>query len=121
MADFPAGIDHRPRISGVRHWRWQRISALALFVAMAYFVFVVSRLGTLDHAQAVAFVTAPINMLGRVCLVVIGLFHASLGLEVVIEDYVPLNKGRRPLIYTAKAALLIVGVASLWSLVVTAF
>ena len=105
MADFPAGIDHRPRISGVRHWRWQRISALALFVAMAYFVFVVSRLGTLDHAQAVAFVTAPINMLGLVCLVVIGLFHASLGLEVVIEDYVPLNKGRRPLIYTAKAAL----------------
>jgi succinate dehydrogenase hydrophobic anchor subunit len=44
-----------------------------------------------------------------------------LGLEVVIEDYVPLNKGRRPLIYSAKAALLIVGVASLWSLVVTAF
>ena len=61
------------------------------------------------------------NLLGLVCLVVVGLFHASLGLEVVIEDYVPLNKGRRNLIYAAKATLLVVGVASLWSLVVTAF
>jgi succinate dehydrogenase hydrophobic anchor subunit len=42
-------------------------------------------------------------------------------MEVVIEDYVPLNKGRRTLIYAAKATLLVVGVASLWSLVVTAF
>ena len=121
MADHPADIDHRPRISGVQHWRWQRISALALFVVMAYFVFAVSRLGTLDHSQAVAFVAAPANALGLTCLVVVGLFHASLGLEVVIEDYVPLSKGRRTLIYAAKAALLIVGVASLWSLVVTAF
>ena len=121
MADHPAGIDHRPRISGVQHWRWQRLSALALFVVMAYFVFIVSQLGTLDHAQAVAFVTAPVNLLGLACLVVVGLFHASLGMEVVIEDYVPLNKGRITLIYAAKATLLVVGVASLWSLVVTAF
>ena len=121
MADHPADIDHRPRISGVQHWRWQRLSALALFVTMAYFVFVVSQLGTLDHAQAVAFVTVPVNLLGLACLIVVGLFHASLGLEVVIEDYVRLNKGRRILIYAAKATLIVVGVASLWSLVATAF
>ena len=121
MADHPSGIDHRPRISGVQHWRWQRLSALALFVVTAYFVFIVSQLVTLDHAQAVSFVTAPVNLLGLACLVVVGLFHASLGLAVVIEDYVPLNKGRRTLIYAANAILLVVGVASLWSLVVTAF
>ena len=121
MADYPAGIDYRPRISGVQHWRWQRLSAIALFVVMAYFAFVVSKLGTLDYAQAVAFVTAPLNLLGLACLVVIGLFHASLGLEVIIEDYVPLNKGRRTLIYVSKAMLLVVGFASIWSLVVTAF
>ena len=121
MADHPAGIDHRLRISGVQHWRWQRLSALALLFVMAYFVFVVSQLGTLDHAQAVAFVMAPLNLLGLACLVVVGLFHASLGLQVVIEDYVPLNKGRRNLIYAAKATLLVVGLASLWSLVITAF
>ena len=121
MADNPAGIDYRPRISGVQHRRWQRLSAIALCAVMAYFVFVVSKLGTLDHAQAVAFVRAPLNLLGLACLVVIGLFHASLGLEVIIEDYVPLKKGRRPLIYIVKALLLFVGLTSLWSLVVTAF
>ncbi len=121
MADYPAGIDHRPRISGVQHWRWQRLSAIVLFVVMAYLVFVVSKLGTLDYAQAVALVTAPVNLLGLACLVVVGLFHASLGLEVVIEDYVPLKKGRRPLIYAVKAVLLFVGLTSLWSLVVIAF
>ncbi len=121
MADYSAGTDHRPRVSGVQHWRWQRLSAIALFVVMAYFVFVVSKLGTLDHAQAVAFVRAPLNLLGLACLVVIGLFHASLGLEIIIEDYVPLKKGRRPLIYTVKSILLVVGLTSIWSLVVTAF
>ncbi len=121
MSDHPPGIDHRPRISGVQHWRWQRISALALFVIMAYFVFAVSRLSTFDYDQAITFLAAPINAFGLACLVVVGLFHASLGLEVVIEDYVPLNKGRRTLIYVIKAAILVVAGASLWSLFVTAF
>ena len=121
MADHPAGIDHRPRISGVQHWRWQRISALALFFVLAYFVFALSRLGSFDYAQAVRFVATPINALGLVCLVLVGLFHASLGLEVVIEDYVPLKKGRRTLIYVAKAGILAAAMASLWSLFVTAF
>ena len=121
MVDHPPGINHRPRISGVQHWRWQRISALMLFVIMVYLVFAVSRLSTFDYVQALTFVAAPINALGLASLVLVGLFHASLGLEVVIEDYVPLNKGRKALIYTSKAALLVVAVSSIWSLAVTAF
>ena len=121
MADHPVGMDHRPRISGVQHWRWQRISALALFFVLIYFIFALSRLGTFDYDQAVRFVAAPINALGLVCLVLVGLFHASLGLEVVIEDYVPLKKGRRTLIYIAKGGILVSATACLWSLFVTAF
>ena len=121
MVDHPPGINHRPRISGVQHWRWQRISALMLFVIMVYLVFAVSRLSTFDYGQALTFVASPINALGLGSLVVVGFFHASLGLEVVIEDYVPLNKGRKALIYMSKAAILFVAVSSLWSLVVTAF
>jgi succinate dehydrogenase / fumarate reductase, membrane anchor subunit len=114
--DSPAGVPHRQRISGTSHWRWQRYSAVALFCAMAYFVYLVTQVGSLDYAGALAFVAAPAHAIGLVFLVVIGLFHATLGLEVVIEDYVSLKNGRRGLIYSVKGVMIIICAACLWSL-----
>ena len=121
MADYPAGIQHRRRISGVQHWRWQRYSAAAMLVIMGYFVYVMATLGTLDYAGAVGFVSTPLHAIGLTAMVVIGLFHASLGLEVVIEDYVPLKKGRTILIYSVKGVLAAIALACFCSIIVTAF
>ena len=38
----------RPQVSGLAHWRWQRMSAVAVLLLMAYFVFVVATIGSLD-------------------------------------------------------------------------
>ena len=103
----------RPRVSGLSHWRWQRMSAVAVLVLMAYFVFVVATIGTLDYAAARAFMATPYQALAMALLVTIGVFHGTLGAHVVIEDYVPVKSGRRVLILTVNIVMTIIAVASL--------
>ena len=49
MAEYPAGIGHRRRHSGVSHWRWQRYSAVLVLALMTYFTVLLASLGGLDH------------------------------------------------------------------------
>lgn len=116
MADYPAGISHRRRIPGVSHWRWQRYSAIAVLGLMAYFTILLATIGTLDFASARALIAQPYNAIGLAVLIVAGLFHGAVGLQVVIEDYVSIKGGRNMFILMVKADFLIIGLASLWAL-----
>ena len=87
MAEYPAGIGHRRRHSGVSHWRWQRYSAVLVLALMTYFTVLLASLGGLDHDGATALVGHPANALALAVLVTVGLWHGTLGLQVVIEDW----------------------------------
>jgi succinate dehydrogenase / fumarate reductase membrane anchor subunit len=111
----------RPRVSGLAHWRWQRMSAVAVLVLMAYFVFVVATIGTLNYEAARAFLATPYQALALALLVVIGVFHGTLGAHVVIEDYVPVKSGRHALILTVNILMAIIAGASLVAIASVAF
>jgi succinate dehydrogenase / fumarate reductase, membrane anchor subunit len=74
--------------SGVGHWWTQRVTATALVFLSIWFV--VTVLGALhaDYATARAIVAKPWNALLLVAFVLAMCWHAVLGLQVVIEDYV---------------------------------
>ncbi|WP_109125945.1 succinate dehydrogenase, hydrophobic membrane anchor protein [Dyella sp. C11] len=74
--------------SGVGHWWTQRVTATALVFLAIWFV--VTVLGALhaDYATAKAIVAKPWNALLLVAFVLAMCWHAVLGLQVVIEDYV---------------------------------
>ena len=121
MADHPAGIVNRdrhpgPRHRGLSHWRWQRYSAVIVLLLMIYFVVMLAGLGGLDHAGATAMVGQPVNALALAVLVTIGLWHGTLGLQVVIEDYISLKGGRNAVLGIVRVAMGLVGVASLWAI-----
>lgn len=116
MSEYPAGIPHRRRISGVSHWRWQRFTAVAVLCLMAYFVILLAAVGGQDYAGAMAMVAAPHNALALAILVGVGLFHGALGLQVVIEDYVSIAGGRHGLIRLVNISMAAIGVASLWAI-----
>ena len=104
-----------PREPGFGHWRWQRISAVATLGLMLYFTYVVVSMGQLDYSAAMAFVAAPQHALALVILVIAGLFHAVLGVQMIIEDYIPLGSGRLVLVTIARGVFAIAAIASLVS------
>ena len=74
--------------SGVHHWWVQRVTAAALVVLGIWFVILVLSLLGADYATARATLAQPWNALLMIAFLLAMFWHASLGLQVVIEDYV---------------------------------
>ncbi len=74
--------------SGVGHWWTQRVTAAALVLLGLWFVVTVLSLLHADYTTARATVARPWNALLLIAFVLTMFWHAVLGLQVVIEDYV---------------------------------
>jgi succinate dehydrogenase / fumarate reductase membrane anchor subunit len=73
---------------GVHHWWMQRVTAIALIPLSVWFVASVVCLAGADQAAITQWLGAPFT-LGALSLTLIAAFyHAVLGLQVVIEDYI---------------------------------
>jgi succinate dehydrogenase / fumarate reductase, membrane anchor subunit len=73
---------------GVGHWWTQRLTAMALVVLGIWFVVLVLGLLHADYATARAAIGKPWNALLLIAFLMTVFWHAVLGLQVVIEDYV---------------------------------
>ena len=74
--------------SGVHHWWVQRVTAAALVLLGIWFVILVLGLLGADYATACATLARPWNALLMIAFLLTMFWHAALGLQVVIEDYV---------------------------------
>jgi len=79
---------HGSAKEGVHHWYAQRASALLLILLVGWLIYASISLAGADYAAARAFVASPLNAAFLVVLIISTLYHAMLGLQVVIEDYV---------------------------------
>lgn len=73
---------------GAHHFVVQRLTALALVFLVLWFMWVVLEALHLDYAGARALVAQPLNSVLLLAFIVAMFWHAQLGLQVVIEDYV---------------------------------
>ncbi|MGE5539570.1 MAG: succinate dehydrogenase, hydrophobic membrane anchor protein [Gemmatimonas sp.] len=73
---------------GVHHWWVQRLTAVALVPLMLWFVASLIQLAGADYAHVTAWVAQPVVAVLLLLLFVSGFYHLSLGLQVVVEDYV---------------------------------
>ncbi len=110
MAHSPVKIR---RESGYGHWRWQRISAVITLILMVYFTYLMASLGPLNYSEARSFVATPHQGVALGLLVIVGLFHAALGMQMIIEDYIPLAGGRLALVMMARGVFAIAALISL--------
>jgi len=74
--------------SGAHHWIVQRITAVALIPLSLWVIWLVLAILHADYAQARALVHEPVNAVLLIAFVLAVFWHAQLGLQVVIEDYV---------------------------------
>ena len=73
---------------GAHHFIAQRITAVALAILAIWFVWLVLSALHADYTYAHALVARPWNALLMIAFTVTMFWHAQLGLQVVIEDYV---------------------------------
>ena len=73
---------------GVAHWWAQRVSAGALLFLVPWFVVTVVGLLGVDAENARATLASPLNATLMLAFVLAVTWHARLGLQVVIEDYI---------------------------------
>ena len=73
---------------GTDHWWRQRVTAIAMLLLGAWFVLALLSLDAWTRAEIVAWVGEPSNSVMLLLLSVTLAWHSSLGVQVVIEDYV---------------------------------
>lgn len=74
--------------SGTGHFWWQRVTAIFLAVLTPWILgMIVAQVGA-DHAQVQAALAKPANAVALALFVISLFWHARLGLQVVIEDYI---------------------------------
>ena len=74
--------------SGTGPFLWQRITAIAILLAGVYLLGLLLGLGGADYATARAVVANPVNATVLIVFLIAAFWHAKLGVQVVIEDYV---------------------------------
>lgn len=73
---------------GLQHWWAQRVSAVALVPLTLWFVYSVVHLTGADQAIVLTWLSKPASAILMSLFIVAMFYHLSLGLQVVIEDYV---------------------------------
>ena len=91
---------------GVAHWWMQRVTALLLIPLVIWFVAALLAHMGADYAGVIAWLHQPLTYGLMVVLLGAVFWHATLGLQVVIEDYVRGEAAKLALILLTKGACL---------------
>jgi succinate dehydrogenase / fumarate reductase membrane anchor subunit len=97
--------------SGVEHWWGQRVTSLALLPLTFWFVLSLAGSAGMTHAEAVAWIGAPLNTLLLLAMIGLTFHHIAAGLQVVIEDYVHVEGAKMVALLGVKAVCALLALA----------
>jgi len=106
---------------GTGHWWAQRLSALALVPLTVWFVASVIAMAGADHAAMTAWVGSPVVAGLLILLIVATFYHAVLGLQVVVEDYVHHEGMKFGAIIALKGLGIVLGLAGILAVLTILF
>ena len=80
---------HGASREGTGHFIAMRATSIALMVLGPWFAISAAfAMRDATYVQAIDFLTQPVNAVGTILLVIVGLYHMSLGMQEVIVDYI---------------------------------
>ncbi|MDC0563523.1 succinate dehydrogenase, hydrophobic membrane anchor protein [Alphaproteobacteria bacterium] len=74
--------------SGMHHWWNQRMTAVAMVPLVIWMVSLCILMTGASYQDALAIASHPANATVLILFVAVGFWHAILGLQVILEDYV---------------------------------
>ncbi len=99
--------------SGTAHWWMQRITAVALIFLSFWLILFIQQLFHATHTEIQQWLVKPVNFTLLIAWSFISFYHAAIGLQVVIEDYLSPEWLKISLIWLIKLAFLGGAVTSL--------
>ena len=100
---------------GVEHWWLQRITAGALVPLSLWFVIAIIRLVGADSDGVRDWVGNPLPAIMLVLLLIATFYHAALGLQVVIEDYIHAELTKLGLVVVVRLGCFALAVAGMFA------
>ena len=84
--------------SGSRHWLLQRVSGFILIMCSIWLIYFTLTNKNKDLSVIIWELKKPFNLVALLITVIISLYHAMLGMRVVIEDYIGCTRLRNALV-----------------------
>ena len=99
--------------AGTFHWWMQRVTAVAL-IPLSYWLITFLNLSlNAPYQHTVEWLATPLNTLCIIAWVLAVFYHAALGLQVVIEDYVAAEGIKIVAVWTVNISFLLLALAAL--------
>ncbi len=100
---------------GSHHWWTQRITAVALIPLTLWFGISVVMIPGAQYQDIVAWIASPRNSILSIATIIAVFYHAILGIQVVIEDYVQVPWAKVTAILATKLILILFALAALFA------
>ena len=101
---------------GAHHWWMQRLTAISLIPLTLWFIISIASLNSASYAETVNWLSIPLVSIFMILLVSSTLYHALLGVQVVVEDYIHHEGVKFLLLISLKFIFLVLGVMAVFSL-----
>jgi succinate dehydrogenase / fumarate reductase membrane anchor subunit len=105
---------------GTGHFWHQRLTALMMIPLALWIGFCIASLPA-DYATLAAWVRQPLVTVALVLLIIAVFYHAQLGLQIVIEDYVASHAGRTLVLLISNLLCLLFGTVGVISVLKISF
>jgi succinate dehydrogenase / fumarate reductase membrane anchor subunit len=106
-----------PSHSGTGHFWHERVTAVALIPLSLWFLYVMLGLAGTSEVTALQYLAHPVNAILMAAFIVFSLYHAALGLQVVIDDYVHTAGAKIFLLLVVRFSVIAIGSTCLFAIV----
>lgn len=102
---------------GTHHWWVQRLSGIAMIVPMIYLLCNLGRIVSPDYDALLVWLKQPAPAMALIAFIASSFYHANLGIQVVIEDYVHCEGSKFFWLVLNKLFFLFLGFAAIFAVV----
>jgi succinate dehydrogenase / fumarate reductase membrane anchor subunit len=99
--------------AGTAHWWMQRVTAVALIPLSFWLIIFLDLSLNAPYQETLAWLTSPVNTVCIVAWILAVFYHAALGLQVVIEDYIAAEGVKIVAVWTVNLSFLLLALAAL--------